>query len=95
MKPLDRIRKLPGVKDVLLVEKTGIPSYGKEAALSAMTASLWALGGYFTEKFEDELRHIEIDGEKVSIYTFPYNGNILLVIATDERVRNEVREIIG
>lgn len=91
MRSLDRIKKLPGVKEVMLVEKTGIPAYGKEVALSAMTASLWALGGYFTGRFMDEPRCVEINGANVSIFAFPYDDDILLVVATDESVKNEIR----
>jgi predicted regulator of Ras-like GTPase activity (Roadblock/LC7/MglB family) len=94
MKDLDRIKKLPGVREAVLVEKTGIPAYGKEVALSAMTASLWALGGYFTARFQDELRCVEINGSSMSIFAFPYGENVLLVVAADGKVKDEISELV-
>lgn len=88
------IRALPGVKDAMLVERTGLPQQYINPELSAMTASLWGLGEYYTGKFGDKLKSIEINGSKTVILAFLYEEDILLVIAEDEKVKDRLKEII-
>jgi len=91
---IDEIRALPGVKEVMLVEKTGLPLQYINPELSAMTASLWGLGEYYTGKFGDKLKIIEIDGSKTVILAFLYRDDIILIIAEDEKVKDRLKEIV-
>ena len=99
MEIVKELKKISGVETVLVVDKTGIPAgfFDDKSSpeISAMTASLLGLGGYYINKFGGEdLECITIEGSKTQIFLFPYMDRVFIVSSKNMGLKEQILNIV-